>query len=98
MRHADPVHSVVVDVLGPRAALDMQQLPHGRVLELHGDQGRLVVLLKQKKKLSVELMKIKIKMKLPLNRRATKSLKPKLLNSTFCNALHFSILRLNSPD
>ena len=45
MRHADPVHAIVLDVLGPRAALDVQQLSQGRVLELHGDQGRLVVLL-----------------------------------------------------
>lgn len=45
MRHADPVHAVVPDVRGPRAALDVQQLAHGRVLESHGNQGRLVVLL-----------------------------------------------------
>ena len=49
MRHADPVHLVVLDVLGPRSALDVQQLPLRRVLELDGDQGRLVMLLKRRR-------------------------------------------------
>ena len=42
MDHADAVHAVVVDVLGPGPALDVDQLAEGRVLELDRHDGALV--------------------------------------------------------
>ena len=43
MHHPDSVHAIVTNVLGPCSALDVQELPLGRLLELHGDNGALVM-------------------------------------------------------
>ncbi len=42
---ADPVPPVVVDVLGPGAALDVQQLPGVGLVHLDSHEGALVVVL-----------------------------------------------------
>lgn len=45
MHHPDPVHTVVVDVLGPGAALDVEELTELGLRELNGDDGAAVVAL-----------------------------------------------------